>query len=106
MTKRRAGLQVVNRQPCIVPGCRRSTPAGKYAEWVCPAHWRRVPKAERDEFEKAQKAIRKAASESPEALEAAKVAAVRAWVAIRPRVLECALPRRASPVKTGGTDGL
>jgi hypothetical protein len=30
------------RLPCCVPFCRRTTPAGGWAEWLCPRHWRLV----------------------------------------------------------------
>lgn len=27
---------------CSVPDCRRTTPGGRFVEWICPRHWRLV----------------------------------------------------------------
>ncbi len=33
---------MTGRLPCCVPFCRRTTPSGRWAEWLCPRHWRLV----------------------------------------------------------------
>lgn len=35
---------MIGRLPCVAPGCRR-TIAGEHGEWICPVHWRLVPRA-------------------------------------------------------------
>lgn len=32
-----------DRLPCCVPFCKRTTKAGRFAEWVCADHWRIIP---------------------------------------------------------------
>jgi len=44
---------MVNRLPCLVPGCRRTTgePCG---EWICPKHWRVIPLKRRKAYKRAR----------------------------------------------------
>ena len=35
---------MTDRVACIVPGCRRTRPAGDFEEWICARHWPAVPK--------------------------------------------------------------
>lgn len=39
-----------DRVRCLVPFCRRTTPAGRFgadAQWICGDHWRAIPKPRR-----------------------------------------------------------
>lgn len=38
---------MTDRIRCLVPGCRRTHPAGRFREWVCSRHWPLVPKVRR-----------------------------------------------------------
>jgi hypothetical protein len=37
---------MVDRIPCLIPGCRRST-GGDFGEWICGKHWAKLPKGHR-----------------------------------------------------------
>ena len=43
------------RLSCLCPGCRRTTPAGRYPEWICARHWALLPKAQRRIYSRAKR---------------------------------------------------
>lgn len=46
---------IADRLPCVVPGCRRTTKAGRFDEWVCAKHWSAVPAADRRRYTAAKR---------------------------------------------------
>lgn len=43
------------RLSCLVPGCRRTTAAAAYPEWICQRHWSALPKAQRRIYSRAKR---------------------------------------------------
>ena len=48
------------RLPCSVPFCRRTTAAGRFAEWICARHWLLVSPATKARKRKAARLLRQA----------------------------------------------
>lgn len=69
-----------DRLHCLVPGCRRTTPAGRFSEWVCPKHW---PAVSRDLRRRYARAKRRAVKDP----RWARIAA-RLWVRCRQAAIE------------------
>lgn len=49
---------MTERQPCIIPFCRRTTKALPNSEWICARHWAAVPRALRRVMHRARRRIR------------------------------------------------
>lgn len=48
------GAAVTARLTCCIPGCRRTT-AKPFTEWICANHWRLIPKAVRQVYQRAKR---------------------------------------------------
>lgn len=46
---------VTARIKCLCPGCRRTTPAGRFPEWICQRHWSALPKDQRRAYSRAKR---------------------------------------------------
>lgn len=68
-----------DRLKCLCPGCRRTTPAGRFPEWICARHWSALPKDHRRAY---RRALRR--GKDPKAL-------ARLWRLLSRRAVEAAL---------------
>lgn len=72
---------------CAVPGCRRSTAAGVFDEWVCGKHWSTVPPADHRLYA----AVKRRWRRHPEKWERV---ALRIWRRCRDAAIEIAMGLR------------
>lgn len=45
----------MTRITCLVPGCHRTTPRGRYDQWICGKHWPLVPRDLRRAYARAKR---------------------------------------------------
>ena len=56
---------------CCVPFCRRTVRENGFTEWICPEHWRAVPRADRAIYARVKRRATRAGTWTP--------AATRIW---------------------------
>lgn len=50
---------MTDRLRCCCPGCRRTKPAGEFAEWICARHWAAVPRRLRVRYSRLKRRARR-----------------------------------------------